>query len=50
MLHDGLIGDWHRASYAALKAVALFATAVVVLRVTERRTLAELVRSYGWPR
>ncbi|MFN8074601.1 MAG: DUF421 domain-containing protein [Kineosporiaceae bacterium] len=37
---DALIGDWHRAEYASVKAFLLFATAVLMFRLTERRTMA----------
>ena len=46
-LQDALIGDWHVAAVAALKAVALFATALLAFRVTERRTLAEFA-PFDW--
>ncbi|WP_337061030.1 DUF421 domain-containing protein [Kineococcus sp. G2] len=38
--HEALIGDWHVAVWAAVKGVALFATALALFRVAERRTLA----------
>ncbi|MER5645202.1 YetF domain-containing protein [Streptosporangium sp. NPDC002524] len=44
---DALIGDWHRAAYAAVKALALFLTAVVAFRLTERRTMAEFA-PFDW--
>ncbi|GII30361.1 YetF domain-containing protein [Planotetraspora mira] len=44
---DALIGDWHRAVYAAVKAVALFLTAAVAFRLTERRTMAEFA-PFDW--
>lgn len=39
---DALVGDGRGAALAALKALALFLTAVALFRITERRTLAEL--------
>ncbi|MBP2704934.1 DUF421 domain-containing protein [Microbispora sp. RL4-1S] len=44
---DALIGDWHRAVYAAVKAVALFLTAAVAFRISERRTMAEFA-PFDW--
>ncbi|GAA0397149.1 DUF421 domain-containing protein [Microbispora corallina] len=44
---DALIGDWHLAVYAAVKAVALFLTAAVAFRLTERRTMAEFA-PFDW--
>jgi uncharacterized membrane protein YcaP (DUF421 family) len=44
---DALIGDWHRAAYAAVKALALFLTAAVAFRLTERRTMAEFA-PFDW--
>lgn len=46
-LHDILIGDWHRAAAASLKALTLFATAAIAFRLTERRTLAEFA-PFDW--
>ncbi len=46
-LSDVLIGNWHTAAQAALKALLLFLTAIVLLRVTERRTLAEFA-PFDW--
>ncbi len=46
-IDEALVGDWHRAVYAALKAVALFVTAVVALRLTERRTLSQFA-PFDW--
>lgn len=46
-LDDALIGDWRLAAYAALKAVALFATALAAFRLTERRTMAEFA-PFDW--
>lgn len=46
-LYDALIGDWHRAVLAAVKVTAMFLTAVIVLRLTERRTLAEFA-PFDW--
>ncbi len=42
-----LIGDWHRAFYAAVKALALFLTAAAAFRLTERRTMAEFA-PFDW--
>ena len=39
-LGNALIGDWHRPLYAAVKAVALFLTAAVALRLVGHRTPA----------
>jgi uncharacterized membrane protein YcaP (DUF421 family) len=44
---DALIGDWHRAAYAAVKAMALFLTAAVAFRLTGRRTMAEFA-PFDW--
>jgi uncharacterized membrane protein YcaP (DUF421 family) len=44
---DALIGDWHRAVYAAVKSVALFLTAAVAFRLAERRTMAEFA-PFDW--
>lgn len=44
---DALIGDWHHAAYAAVKALALFLTAAVAFRLTERRTMAEFA-PFDW--
>jgi uncharacterized membrane protein YcaP (DUF421 family) len=44
---DALIGDWHRAAHAAVKAIALFLTAAVAFRLTERRTMAEFA-PFDW--
>lgn len=46
-LGEILIGDWHRAVYAAIKAFTLFLTAVVLFRFSGRRTLAEFA-PYDW--
>jgi uncharacterized membrane protein YcaP (DUF421 family) len=46
-LSDAFVGDWRSAVYAALKALALFLTAVAAFRVTERRTLAEFA-PFDW--
>jgi uncharacterized membrane protein YcaP (DUF421 family) len=46
-LDDALIGDWHHAVYAAVKALALFLTAAVAFRLTERRTMAEFA-PFDW--
>ncbi len=42
-----LFGDWRGALHAVVKVVALFATAAVALRLTERRTLAEFA-PFDW--
>lgn len=42
-----MIGDWRGALHAAVKVVALFLTAAVALRFTERRTLAEFA-PFDW--
>jgi uncharacterized membrane protein YcaP (DUF421 family) len=44
---DALIGDWHRAAHAAVKALALFLTAAAAFRITERRTMAEFA-PFDW--
>jgi uncharacterized membrane protein YcaP (DUF421 family) len=44
---DALIGNWHLAAYAAVKALALFLTAAAAFRLTERRTMAEFA-PYDW--
>ncbi|MEV0970320.1 DUF421 domain-containing protein [Microtetraspora glauca] len=44
---DALIGDWHHAAYAAVKGLALFLTAAVAFRLTERRTMAEFA-PFDW--
>ena len=44
---DALIGDPKAAAQAALKALALFVTAVAAFRLTERRTLAEFA-PFDW--
>ncbi|GLX01522.1 YetF domain-containing protein [Microtetraspora sp. NBRC 16547] len=44
---DALIGDWHRAAYAAVKAMALFLTAAAAFRLTERRAMAEFA-PFDW--
>lgn len=44
---DALIGDWHQALWAAIKVLALFLTAAVAFRLTERRTLAEFA-PFDW--
>jgi len=46
-LHDIILGSGHDAAAAAIKAVLLFLCAIVVLRLTERRTLAELA-PFDW--
>ncbi|WP_432534567.1 DUF421 domain-containing protein [Kineococcus arenarius] len=38
--HEALLGDWRVAVWAAVKGVALFATALALFRISERRTLA----------
>ncbi|MFZ0834071.1 MAG: YetF domain-containing protein [Mycobacterium sp.] len=42
-----LIGDWHLAAFAALKALALFVTAATAFRFTQRRTLADFT-PFDW--
>ena len=44
---DTLVGDWHRPLHAVVKMVLLFVTAVLALRLTQRRTLAQLA-PYDW--
>ncbi|MGH3387524.1 MAG: YetF domain-containing protein [Actinomadura sp.] len=44
---DALIGSWQHAGYAAVKALALFLTAAVAFRLTERRTMAEFA-PFDW--
>jgi uncharacterized membrane protein YcaP (DUF421 family) len=44
---DALIGDWHRAAYAAVKALALFLTAAAAFRLAERRTMGEFA-PFDW--
>lgn len=44
---DALIGNWHHAVYAAVKALALFLTAATAFRLTERRTMAEFA-PFDW--
>lgn len=46
-ISDAVLGDWHRAMYAAVKVVLLFATAVVFFRVAERRTIA-MFAPFDW--
>jgi uncharacterized membrane protein YcaP (DUF421 family) len=40
-LGDILVGDWHPIAYAAVKALALYVTAAVAMRLAERRTIAQ---------
>ncbi|USI90175.1 DUF421 domain-containing protein [Rhodococcus pyridinivorans] len=40
-IEQAVLGDWHAAAHAAVKALLLFLTAAAVFRVTVRRTLAE---------
>ena len=42
-----LFDGWHRAAYAALKALALFVTAAAAFRLSERRTIAEFT-PFDW--
>ena len=42
-----LIGDWHTAVHAAIKAAALFLTAAATFRLTTRRTMAQLA-PFDW--
>lgn len=46
-VHSILLGNGHDAAAAAVKAALLFLSAIVVLRLTERRTLAELA-PFDW--
>lgn len=46
-VHDVLLGSGQDAAAAAIKAVLLFLCSVGVLRITERRTLAELA-PFDW--
>ncbi len=46
LIHD-LVGDWHTALHAAIKAAALFLTAVVAFRLTTRRTIAQFA-PFDW--
>lgn len=46
-LEQTLIGDWHLAYHAGIKAIALFLTAAFVFRFQERRTLAQFA-PYDW--
>ncbi|BBX08213.1 DUF421 domain-containing protein [Mycolicibacterium aichiense] len=42
-----LIGDWHQALWAAVKALTLFVTAAGAFRVTQRRAIAEFT-PFDW--
>ncbi len=46
-LINDLIGDWHSAVHAAVKAAALFITAVAAFRLTTRRTIAQFA-PFDW--
>jgi uncharacterized membrane protein YcaP (DUF421 family) len=46
LMHD-LIGDWHTAIHAAIKAAALFLMAVAAFRLTTRRTIAQFA-PFDW--
>ena len=46
-VEHALVGDWHLAALAALKALALFLTAAIAFRFTQRRTLAEFT-PFDW--
>ncbi len=46
-IEHALIGDWHLAAFAALKALALFVTAGTAFRFTQRRTLADFT-PFDW--
>ncbi|WP_396928611.1 DUF421 domain-containing protein [Mycolicibacterium sp.] len=46
-LQHALVGDWHHAVWAAVKAIALFITAAAAFRVTQRRTIAEFT-PFDW--
>jgi uncharacterized membrane protein YcaP (DUF421 family) len=46
-VYDAIVGDWHAAIYAAMKALAMFVTAAVTFRLTERRTIAAF-RPFDW--
>lgn len=44
--HD-LVGDWHTAVHAAVKAAALFLTALIAFRLTTRRAMAQFA-PFDW--
>lgn len=46
LLHD-LIGDWHTAIHAAVKAAALFLTAAIAFRLSTRRAMAQFA-PFDW--
>lgn len=46
-LFSDLIGDWHTALHAAIKAAALFLTAAAAFRLTTRRTIAQFA-PFDW--
>ncbi len=46
-LAHALLGDWHQAIWAAVKALALFITASAAFRLTQRRTIAEFT-PFDW--
>jgi uncharacterized membrane protein YcaP (DUF421 family) len=46
-LQHAMFSGWYPAAYAALKAVALFATAAVAFRFTQRRALGEFT-PFDW--
>lgn len=46
-LFQDLIGDWHTAVHAAIKAAVLFLTAAVAFRLTTRRTIAQFA-PFDW--
>ena len=46
-LGHALIGDWHQAVWAGVKALALFVTAAAAFRFTQRRAIAEFT-PFDW--
>mgnify|MGYP001547341182 CR=1 FL=1 len=46
-LTHALLGDWHQAVWAAVKALALFITAAAAFRFTQRRAIAEFT-PFDW--
>lgn len=42
-----LVGDWHQAVWAAVKALSLFVTAAAAFRFTQRRAIAEFT-PFDW--
>lgn len=46
LIHD-LVGDWHTAVHAAIKAAALFLMAVIAFRLTTRRAIAQFA-PFDW--